>query len=201
MTCDEDEIDPSEGDELNLLERGRYYGHANRKRGETDPRQCTWRSQTETSDEDYTAPIATLLSSSDGIIEFQTDHFEGKLRGHLIVGKYKGGLYDVALSSDGRTAINKNATLLTESGGLSLAQGPDGTLFVARNDAGEVIFVTPKDTKSDDLLVKSVFPRRGPQVGGSLLRIYGHNFDKFGTPFVTVGGKACPLRGELLIQE
>lgn len=195
VTCDTDEIDPSEGDELNLIEQGMYYGQANRKRGETDPRQCKWRSQTEPSDDDYTAPIALLESSTDGVIEFQCDHFNGQLRGHLILGKYKGGLYHVELSSDGRSAINKNATLLHENGGLGLAQGPDGTIFVVKNDDGKLIYVSPKDAASEDLKVKSVFPRRGPQSGGSFLRIYGENLKQFGTPAVTVGGQDCPLTG------
>lgn len=36
IDCETDGSDPSEDDELNLLERGLYYGMANRKRGETD---------------------------------------------------------------------------------------------------------------------------------------------------------------------
>jgi hypothetical protein len=38
-----------------------------------------------------------------------------------------------------------------------------------------------------------VFPRRGPEAGGSLLRIYGENLIEFGTPSVTVGGNSCEL--------
>lgn len=64
-----------EEDKINLLEYGRYYGHPNRKRGETDPRQCAWYSQNDPSDNDYTAPIAIGTSSIDGICEFQTNHF------------------------------------------------------------------------------------------------------------------------------
>lgn len=197
VTCEEDEIDPSEGDELNLLERGSYYGHANRKRGETDPKQCRWRSQTEPTDDEYTAPIALLPSSTDGIIEWQSNHFDGKLQGHLILGEYKGNLYNVELSSDGRSALNRNASILVETGGLSLTQGPDGTLFVVRNDAGELIFVAPEEAKSETLRVKSVFPRRGPEVGGSLLHIYGENFEESRTLSVKVGGQDCPIRGRI----
>jgi len=195
VDCETTGIDPAEGDELNILERNGYYGQANRKRGETDPRQCQWRSQTEPSDDGYTAPIAFLESSTDGLIEFQTDHFDGKLRGQLILGKYKGGLYRVQLTSDGRSVVNKNATLLDENGGLSLTQGPDGTLFVAKNDDGKVIFLSPKYSTSDDLKIKSVFPRRGPEAGGSLLRIFGDNLNEFGNPTVTVGGNRCPVLG------
>lgn len=197
VDCETTGVDPSEGDELNLLEPGKYYGQANRKRGETDPRQCQWRSQTEPSDDEYSAPIAMLESSMDGVIEFQTDHFEGKLRGQLILGQYKGGIYRAELSSDGRSVMSKNATLLDENGGLVLTQGPDGTLFVVMNDDGKVTFLSPKDNATDDLKIKSVFPRRGPEAGRSLLRIFGDNLSKFGNPTVTVGGNRCPLTGSV----
>lgn len=136
-----------------------------------------------------------LKSSTDGIIKFQSDHFDGQLRSHLILSKYKGGLYQVELSSDGRSVVNTNATLLDENGGLSLTQGPDGTLFVAKNDDGKVIYVAPKDGTSEDLKVKSVFPRRGPEDGGSFLVIYGENLEQFGATVVTVGGEKCVVFG------
>lgn len=187
--------DPSEGDKLNLIEKGNYYGHANRKRGEKDPRQCLWRSNAQQSDGEYTAPLTILPSSTNGIIEFQSNHFEKKLRGHLILGRYKGGLYHIALSPDGRSVPKKLPTILARKGGIGIAQGPDGTLFSARNDAGEVLFHSPDEAPSLDLEVKSVFPRRGPESGGSILTVYGENLTKFGTPTVTVGGKDCPVEG------
>jgi len=70
--CNGQQVDDiEEEDKLNLIEQGNYYGHPNLKRGE-----CVWRSQEEPSDESYTAPLLILPSSSDGIIEFQSDHFE-----------------------------------------------------------------------------------------------------------------------------
>jgi hypothetical protein len=43
----------------------------NRKRGETDPRQCTYHSPDEVSIPGvYHAPVLTFSSSTDGIIEF-----------------------------------------------------------------------------------------------------------------------------------
>lgn len=197
VDCETDAPDPSEGDELNLLERGGYYGSANRKRGQTDPRQCRWRSNASPSDDEYTAPIALLQSSTNGIIEFQSGHFYGQLRGDLVLGRYKGGLYNAELSSDGRSVL-RTPTMLDSNGGLSLTQGPDGTLFVVRNDEGDVLYVSPEESvRSTDVDVKSVFPRRGPRSGGSILTIYGENLSKFGTPTVTVGGNLCPLTGSV----
>ena len=94
-----------EEDKINLLEFGNYYGHPNRKRGETDPRQCIWRSQNEPSDGDYTAPIVIGTSSIDGICEFQTAHFNSQMRGNLIYSKYKDPLHRVILTQDGRGVI------------------------------------------------------------------------------------------------
>jgi glucose/arabinose dehydrogenase len=187
------EKDLSAGDELNLIVKGGYYGQANRKRGESDPRQCRWRSVSEPSDEDYTAPLLVLPSSTNGIIEFQTDHFGGKLRGHLIAGRYKGGLYDITLTSD-RESAARGASLLIDQGGIGVTQGPDGTLFVASYDAGEVLFHAPNEPSSLNLEVKSAFPRHGPQMGGSLLSVYGKNLDNVGVT-VTVGGQDCPISG------
>jgi len=195
IDCSTEAPDPAESDELNLLEKGGYYGSANRKRGQTDPRQCKWRSNASPSDDEYTAPIALLQSSTNGIIEFQSDHFYGQLRGDLILGRYKGGLYNVELSSDGRSVLRK-PTMLDRNGGLTLTQGPDGTLFVVRNDAGQILYVSPDEiVPSLGLDVKSVFPRRGPKSGGSLLTLFGDNLNQSGRPTVIVGGKPCPLTG------
>jgi len=70
--------------QINLIEKGKYYGHPNPKRGEKDSRQCTWRSSNEPSDGEYTAPLVKVQSSTDGIIEFKSDAFDGQLRGNLI---------------------------------------------------------------------------------------------------------------------
>jgi glucose/arabinose dehydrogenase len=77
--------DPDEPDKLNLIMDKRYYGHPNRKRGEKDKKQCVWRSVNEQSNADFKGPLMTLASSTTGIVEFQTNQFEGQLRHNLIV--------------------------------------------------------------------------------------------------------------------
>lgn len=85
--------DEYEKNELNIFKRGAYYGHANHKRAETDPRQCIWRAASLPSGDGYTEPMMKLDSSTDGIIEFESDHFNGQLRGDLILSKYTESSY------------------------------------------------------------------------------------------------------------
>ena len=88
-SCTEGIPDIEQPDKLHLLVRGGYYGHANRKRGEVDPRQCVWHSALEATSANHTAPLAILTSSSDGIVEFQSDHFGKQMRGNLIVAMFQ----------------------------------------------------------------------------------------------------------------
>jgi hypothetical protein len=148
-TCTQGVPDIEEEDKLLRVVRGAYYGHANRKRGATDPRQCIWHSSNEAGNSEYTAPMASLPSSSDGILEFQSDHFGKQMRGDLLVSKFKGrtygvqaslvenqrtdsfdmsllgGMYRVILSSDGMT-VAESPFLFDEEGDLAIVQGPEG---------------------------------------------------------------------------
>jgi len=58
---------------------------------------------------------------------------------------------------------------------------------------GAVYAYTPSEAATSALVVKGVFPRRGPVAGGSTLKIYGINFDPATTTSVTVGGSSCPV--------
>jgi len=196
VSCTEDGESPHEPDKLNLVLRGHFYGHANRKRGQIDSRQCKWRSVNETSDDEYTGPIAILPASSNGLCEFETEHFAGQLRGNLIIGRWKGELYNVVLSRDGLStekATSDYPPILIEEGALDIVQGPDGTLFTAKHSGNLIKFYKPDEATSMGLKVKSVFPRRGPQSGGSTLTIYGDNLYTSGFPSVTVGGNVCEV--------
>lgn len=190
---EEDRIpDQYDRDELNRLVRGNYYGHANMKRGATDPRQCVWRATTVPSGNGYTAPMMRLSSSTNGIIEFDTNHFNGQLRGNLILSKYKDGLFRVILSSDGLTVqpTSNPAISLTGDDGLALTQAPNGNIVDARYDKSNCHVFTPVEIQSDAVMViKAVFPRRGSLLGGTTLHIFGINFS--GSPTVTVGGEDC----------
>lgn len=203
ISCTEDNEgpEPFEADKLNLIEEGHYYGHANRKRGETDPRQCSWRKGFVPSD-NYTMPIKKLDSSSNGLVEFQSNHFGGALRGDLVVARYKGALHHVKLTNGGIKAAGEMTDKpppLINQGGLDVTQGPDGTLFVASNFGGKIHYHAPDEAESELMTIKSIFPRRGPQAGGSTLTIYGQKmFNATNDPTVTVGGLDCPVTDTLI---
>jgi Glucose / Sorbosone dehydrogenase/IPT/TIG domain len=182
-------------DELNIIKRGSFYGHPNFKRAQTDPRQCVWRSADALSEDGYTEPLLKLASSTDGLIEFESDHFSGQLRGNLILSKYKDGLYRVILLDDGTVNVNSDPAIeLIGDDGLDVTQAPDGSLMDARYETSSVFFYKPDEAATTKMDVKTVFPRRGGLAGGSKLMIFGVNFD--GAPVVTVGGKVCtnPVR-------
>jgi hypothetical protein len=199
--CGQQEFIPdvTEGDKINLLVKGKYYGAPNRKRALTDndPRQCVWHSQNEASNINYTAPILTTTSSTDGLVEFQGDHFDGQLRGNIIAARYLGPLLRIILTPDGSGVIpqSKPAITLTDDvNALDVTQAPDGTLISCSLGDNALHFHKPSEQPTTALQVKSVFPRRGGLAGGNTLRIFGVNFGN-GTPppVVNVGGSTCAV--------
>lgn len=196
MGCDgERGVDVETEDKLNLLEQGKYYGHANRKRGASDSRQCTWRSPDDPSDSGYTAPMIQMPSSSCGLIEFHSNHFGGEMRGNLIASKYTGPLYRIILNSDGSQVVPESnpPIKLVGDDGLDVTQAPNGALLEVRLIKNELYVHEPFEPATSELTVHTVFPHRGPQSGGSTLHVYGKNLDEGGNPSVTVGGKNCPI--------
>jgi hypothetical protein len=183
--------DQYEKDKLIRVVNGNYYGQPNLKRGATDPRQCVWRAASLPSGNGYTAPMMKLTSSTDGIVEFDSDNFNGQMRGNLIVAKYNGALYRIILSADG-TAVQPNSDPAIALGGadtLAVVQAPNGNLIDTRYGMDNCFFYRPNEPPTSAMIVKAVFPRRGPLAGGTKLTVYGVNFAVGST--VTVGGNAC----------
>ena len=189
--------DQQREDKLLHVMPGKYYGHPNPKRAtyHNDARQCYWRDPNEPTTNDYQAPVGVLLSSAAGMIEYQAEHFDGQLRGNLIHAKYKGGLLRTVLLEDGLSANPLTIPGLSLLGreGLDVAQAPNGNLVEARYLANSIWLSRPLETSTAAIRVGSVFPTRGGLAGGTLLRVYGLNFDTSVT--VTVGGSSCPIVG------
>lgn len=188
--------DLEEDDKINWIQRGKYYGQPNRKRGQTDPRQCFRRNVLDPGTSEYTAPLVVAPSSIDGITEFQSDHFGGQLRGNLIVSKYKKSLYRVILNSSGTSVLEQSNPPIELVGnhGLDVTQGPDGSLFDCRYLTGDVFVHKPKEAPTQATKILSVFPRRGKLAGGSVLSIHGVNLNAEGTPTIKVGAGDCRVK-------
>lgn len=194
--------DIEEEDKVLHIKQGGYYGHPNPKRAadDNDPRQCVWRSQLEPTDAVYTSPLVNVKSSTDGITEYAADHFDGQLRGNLILSVYQGPLYRLILTPNGEDVIpqsNPAILLVNEDSspvgfdGLDVCQAPNGNLVEVRTSSNAVYVHKPNEPASSKLTVKSVFPVSGGFGGGYILDIYGINFP--GSPTVTVKGLNCPV--------
>ncbi len=188
-SCTTDAPDPEGPDEINLIVKGKYYGHPNRFRGQANSEECIFHLSSEPSTSTYTAPLATVPSSTDGLMEYTANTFAGQLKGHLIAAKWNKALYDLTLTSDGQNvAANKK---LTDNGGLDVAQWIDGTIFVADNIGDVVTYNKPQEPAPNGLYITAVFPAVGPSSGGNKLLISGYGFDS--TIKVSIKGNDCPV--------
>jgi IPT/TIG domain len=189
-------FDQQREDKLVHIERDKYYGHPNPKRvsRDNDSRQCVWHNPTESTSSEFQAPMGVLLSSATGIIEYKSDHFDKQLRNNLIHVKYKSGLYRSVLISDGLDVhpLSVPGIPLIGGAGLDVTQAPNGNLIEIRYIANTIFVNRPIEPKDSTLKVHSVFPTRGSEVGGTILKIYGVNFGRSGVS-VTVGSKDCPV--------
>ena len=146
ISCTQSALRGNAADELNLVEPGNYYGHPNRNRGRSDPRQCAYRAPQEGDGTDFTGPIAVLPPhcSCDGLAEYTAAAFGSAMQGDLIYAQWSfGALARAQLSSDGRSVL---ATSVLASGlgqPLDVTVGPSGTIYVAEHKAGRVSYLAP----------------------------------------------------------
>jgi len=139
-------------DELNIVVAGGYYGHANRNRGRTDPRQCTYHSGTEPSSMDHTAPIALLPSSSNGIVEYTSTAFCSALLGDLLYVAYNlGTLQRVVLAPDGCSTVSDTVLASDLELPLDVTHGPTGIVYVAEYGASRITFLEPWDCRDGNV--------------------------------------------------
>jgi hypothetical protein len=119
-----------------------------------------------------------LRSSTNGIIEYDSNHFNGQIRHNLIASKYKDGLYRIVLSEDGSRVVPTSipAIELIGDGGLTVTMAPNGNLVEARLETNAIHVYRPVESVSTRLTIYNIFPRRGGLAGGAILSIYGRNF-------------------------
>ncbi len=147
LTCSTSSSARSTSDELDLIEQGNYYGHPNRNRGRSDPRQCTYHAPAEGSGTTFTGPIASLPShcSCDGIAEYTAPAFGGVATGDFLIAQFVSGeLSVVKLSGDGRSVVSNSTLASNFDSPLDVAVGATGTVYVAEFGGMQVSFLAPK---------------------------------------------------------
>ncbi|CDF33842.1 unnamed protein product [Chondrus crispus] len=171
-SCTEsDLISPYHSDDrLGIVTEGKYAGHANRNRGRNDPKQCIWKNPFEPATEDFMPPIATLESSTDGLIEYTADLFDGQLKSNILASKFStndpnnnGRVYRVQLDEKGQ--LEDDIESLWEGSGLSIEMTPWGDILMPRLYEAEIMALKPDYVAKKDGRLISVSPFRGP-VGG-----------------------------------
>lgn len=184
---------PTDEDELDLLEEGRYFGHPNRSRGRWDARQNVYHSTTAPPLPGiYTSPLTGLASSADGIVEYRSAAFGGQLRGDLMVQKWNSPPRWVELAPDGRS-VEDVSVLSANVNALDLTTGPAGVLISADFSNNKVHFIAPASGLTGPLAVFDVHPWRAPETGGGRFVIGGRSFGDLSNTSVFFGGVPVSL--------
>ncbi len=180
--------EPSQPDELLLLEYDNYYGSPNRSRGRTDARQNIYRDTSVPSiPNQFAQTMITISAGTGGICEYRADTFLGQMRGNLLVQKWNSSTRRVVLSSDGRTVISTQ-TFGPNMSPLDIQVGPGGAMLAMDYTSDEVHVAVPSDLAALGLTAYDIFPWRAPSTGGQPFVIGGAHFGTLGNTTVSIGG-------------
>ncbi len=185
---------PQTPDELQLLEPGAFYGHPNRNRGRYDPRQNVYHGVVEPSIPGvFTQNIATLESSTNGLVEYRAQTFNGQMRGELLVQKWNFRSRRLKLNAS-RDAVVEVNDVFPHVSALDVNIGPGGAIVSVDYSGNRVAVLVPDDISVVGLAVHDVFPWRAPAGGGTRFVLGGENFGtSLGATSVTFDGIAANL--------
>ncbi len=180
-------------DEILLLHDSHYYGHPNRNRGLHDGREYIYRNYVDPSIfAEYTSALGSVSSSSNGIVEYRSEAFNGQMKGDLLVQEWNGVTYRAKLTEDKR-AIESLTLINSSDSGLDVITGPGGAILFIDYSENEVSVLTPNDSGVTGVTAYDIFPWRAPVNGGAKFVIGGKNFGSLGNTTVTFDGKAATL--------
>lgn len=194
VSCTKDEplVPEDIADKVGLNEEGHYYGHPNRNRGRDNERECIF-FPPDSKSADFSPPLAQFTSSTDGLLEYTSNVFDGQMKQNLLVTKYAadknpGAVYRMSLNEDGTLEFGPD--VLWEESGLSVAMSPWGDIIMPRVFKKEIMVLRPKWEPRDPVALNAVVPFRGPSEGGNTVIISGIGFNK-GTPSATFDDNPC----------
>ena len=133
-------------DRLIRVVKGESHGHPNIARGHFgNPEQCVYQSSK------CVPPLLdSLKSSTNGVIQYRSNIFDGALKGSLLLSRVSdsvgktGSLTRVDLNTSGDIKENGVIPNFAEDSGLSLAEGPRGELITARVYKETFLVLSPR---------------------------------------------------------
>ena len=182
-------------DELNFVPEGAFLGHPSIPRGMIDPRQVLENAEYDAdvpSTADYTAPLADIPSSVNGIDEYRSETFGGQLRGQLIAQRFNNVVFFFELDGAGTGLVNTN-TFDDIADGLDILTGPGGVIFGIDRNQDRITIAEPVDNNVVTPTAYDIFPFRAPAVGGNQFVIGGTNFGNMNNTTVLIDGVAAQL--------
>lgn len=178
-------------DKLHKVQRGKCHGHPNLTRGRRGaPAECAFE------DARCVKPLFNKLQpSTNGVLEYRANLFEGKLKGNLFLAKFSdtsgksGRLTRVQLDNDGDLTSNGVTNSFFADSGLSIVQGPRGEMIMSRVKKSSILVLHPVCDKPDATYLIAVHPNRGPASGGHRVLVSGFRFGT--TPTAQFGEREC----------
>ncbi|MGJ3246524.1 MAG: malectin domain-containing carbohydrate-binding protein [Elainellaceae cyanobacterium] len=188
-------LHPDVNDELNRVDPGGYYGHPNRNRGRFDARQAVfYNGETDASIPGiYTAPLAILDASTNGIDEYRATTFNSQMRGNILAQDWNDTLYSIRRSPDG-TQVEAIEEFTDLSSGLDVLTGPGGVILGIDYSDGNITVSKPIDAAVSGVTAYDIFPWRSPATGGQPFVIGGANFSgNIADTTVIIGDKEATI--------
>ena len=196
-SCNTTGPDPWNSDTLVLVQKGSYFGYPNRARGKRgDERQCVYYAPQDEASKGFTPPLAVFEASTNGIIEYTANCFEGQMKGDLLISKYavqgKGKLFRAQLDAT-KKALKGSVEDFRDFSGLSIVMNPYGALVMPRVQQPNIAVLSPDEeaTEGNEPKFTAVSPHRGPRRGGNWVIITGERLSK--KPKIMFGDKQCTL--------
>jgi N-acetylneuraminic acid mutarotase len=184
--------DPTAPDEVLRLVEGHYYGHPNRNRGRYASRENIYRNPSVTAIlGQYTAPLATVPSSSNGIDEYRATTFNSGMRGQILVQQLNGSLFRVKLTPDGN-AVESVQEISPGPTALDVLAGPGGAI-IAIDHGSNAITVSRPNAGAVGMVAYDIFPWRATADGGTPFTMGGVGFGNLSNTTVTIGGVSAVL--------